>query len=134
MRGGNNGSVLGVGAHKLFGSRGRGKAGWSVSVPLLPRAAVLAGDKLFAAGSPDPELAELKEIKDRRRKLKVGAELMEKRGLPKGGELWVLSAADGKKLHSLKLPAPPVFDGMAAAGGRLYLSTQDGYVRCFGKK
>ncbi|MHC4914522.1 MAG: outer membrane protein assembly factor BamB family protein, partial [Planctomycetota bacterium] len=134
MRDGNNGSVMGVGAHKLFASRGRGKEAWSASVPLLLRAAVLAGDKLFAAGSPDPDLAELKEIKDVRRKLKVGAELFEKSGLPEGGELWVLSAADGKKLSSLKLPAGPVFDGMAAAGGRLYLSTQDGYLRCFGAR
>jgi hypothetical protein len=29
--------------------------------------------------------------------------------------------------------AAPVFDGMAAAGGRLYLSTVDGAVVCLGK-
>jgi outer membrane protein assembly factor BamB len=134
MRGRDDGSLMGAGAHRLFGSKGKGQPGWSVTVPLLPRAAVLAGKHFFAAGSPDPELAELKEIKDYRRRLKLGAELMEKRGLPQGGELWVLSAADGKKLHTLKLAAPPVFDGMAAAGGKLYLSTQDGKLRCFGKK
>ena len=40
---------------------------------------------------------------------------------------------DGTKLSELKLDAPPVFDGMAAAGGKLYLSCLDGKLRCFGK-
>jgi len=50
----------------------------------------------------------------------------------KGGELWAVSAADGKKLESLKLESPPVYDGMSAALGRLYISTADGKLRCFG--
>jgi hypothetical protein len=29
------------------------------------------------------------------------------------------------------LDAPPVFDGMAAANGRLYVVTTDGKVACF---
>jgi hypothetical protein len=32
------------------------------------------------------------------------------------------------------MPAPPVWDGMAAAGGRLFISTSDGYVVCMGKR
>ncbi len=49
----------------------------------------------------------------------------------KGGALWAVSAADGKRLAEHKLESPPVFDGMIAAGGRLYMSTRDGKVRCF---
>ncbi|UCG17830.1 MAG: PQQ-binding-like beta-propeller repeat protein [Phycisphaerales bacterium] len=28
--------------------------------------------------------------------------------------------------------APPVYDGLIAAGGSLYLSTTDGTIHCFG--
>ena len=52
----------------------------------------------------------------------------------KGGWLWAVSAADGKKLSEIKLDVPPVFDGMVAAGGRLFLAAQDGRVLCFDKR
>ena len=45
--------------------------------------------------------------------------------------MWAVSAADGKKLAEQKLDSPPVFDGLIAAGGRLYLATTDGRVLCF---
>ena len=50
----------------------------------------------------------------------------------RGGQLLVFSAADGKKLASYELGAMPTFDGMAAAKGRLYLTTTDGKVLCLG--
>ncbi len=50
-----------------------------------------------------------------------------------GGGLIVFAAADGKKLAALDIPAP-VWDGVAAAGGCLYVSTRDGRVICLGKK
>jgi hypothetical protein len=52
----------------------------------------------------------------------------------KGGLLWALSAADGRKLADHPLDAPPVWSGLAAAAGRLYMTTTDGKVRCFGPK
>jgi outer membrane protein assembly factor BamB len=48
----------------------------------------------------------------------------------KGATLWAVATADGQKLAEVPLPSPPVFDGMAAAGGRLVLSTTDGTVVC----
>jgi hypothetical protein len=48
-----------------------------------------------------------------------------------GGVLWVASAEDGKKLAELKLDAPPAWDSLAAADGRLFLCTQDGHVLCY---
>lgn len=51
----------------------------------------------------------------------------------KGGLLWLASARDGRKLAELKLQAPPVWDGMAAAGGRLYVSCTDGRLLCLGR-
>jgi PQQ-like domain len=51
-----------------------------------------------------------------------------------GGILWAASAATGEKLAEYKLDAAPVWDSMAVAGGRLYIATQDGKLRCFGEK
>ena len=45
--------------------------------------------------------------------------------------LWALSSEDGKKLGACKLISLPVFDGMIAAYGRLYMATTDGKVVCF---
>ena len=44
--------------------------------------------------------------------------------------LAAVSTADGQRLAEQKLPASPVYDGMSAAGGRLYLSLTDGSVLC----
>jgi outer membrane protein assembly factor BamB len=134
LQGRDDGSLLGIGSHKLFASKKRGQNLWSLAVPLVPRAAVLAGANFYVAGRPDPELPELKGLKDKRRRRKLGAELMAKRNLPKNGELWVLSAKDGTKSQVIPLPTPPVFDGMAVTGGRLYLTTLDGVLHCFGRK
>ena len=49
-----------------------------------------------------------------------------------GARLWAVSADDGAKLAERDLGAPPVSDGMAAAGGRLIISLTDGNVVCFG--
>ena len=49
------------------------------------------------------------------------------------GRLFALAAADGKRLSVHDTPAP-VWDGLAAAGGRLYLSTRSGEVICLGAK
>jgi len=51
----------------------------------------------------------------------------------KAGRLRAFAIADGKKLAERNLPAP-VWDGLAAAHGRLYLSTQSGDLICVGKK
>ena len=45
-----------------------------------------------------------------------------------GGRLWAVSAVDGKKLGELRLKGLPVWDGLIAAGGSLYVTTTDGRV------
>ncbi len=52
----------------------------------------------------------------------------------KGGRLLVVSAADGTIKSELKLTSAPVPDGLAAASGRLLMSTVDGKLTCFGAK
>jgi hypothetical protein len=46
----------------------------------------------------------------------------------KGARLVAVSAVDGKKLSDTPLEYPPIFDGMIAAGSRLFVSLEDGSV------
>ena len=108
---------------------------WTIDVPIHARAMVLADKTLFIAGPPaiaDEDKAVDKFLDPQTRK-----ELADERDSfegRKGAVLRTVSAADGKKLSELRLDAPPVWDGMAAAGGRLYLATVDGKLHCLGKK
>ena len=101
--------------------------------PLLVRAMALAGDRLYVAGPPD--LVDEREAWGRstdpeiREKLKAQSEALKG---AYGGLLWVVSARTGEKLSELKLDVVPVFDGLIAAHGRLYLSTLSGEVLCLG--
>ena len=91
---------------------------WSVDLAMRPRAMVRAGDRLVLGGVPnvidpnDPYAA------------------YEGR---KGGLVRIMSAGDGGTSGQYQLPSPPVWDGMAVAAGRLYLSTSDGSVLSMGK-
>ena len=80
---------------------------------------VLAGEKLFVAGPPDvvPEDDPLAAYEGRA-----------------GAVLGAVSAEEGKKLNVLQLETPPVFDGLIAAGNRLYMSNKKGEVLCFEKE
>ena len=46
------------------------------------------------------------------------------------GLLLAVSTADGRPLARSPLPSTPVWDGMAAAGGRLFVATRDGKILC----
>ena len=88
-------------------------------MPVRIVAMVVAGQTLFVAGSPDtvPPDDPWAAFDGR-----------------KGGVLWAVAAADGKKLAEHKLADPPVFDGMAAAGGRIYIATRNGRLVCLAAK
>jgi outer membrane protein assembly factor BamB len=88
---------------------------WSVQVPLRVQAMVVAKSKLFVAGTPDVVDSEDPWAAFEGRK---------------GGVLWSVSTSDGRKLAEHALDNPPVFDGMAVARERLYISTTDGSLVC----
>jgi outer membrane protein assembly factor BamB len=92
---------------------------WQVKIPLTGKAMALADDVLFVAGTPAvfPE-GDLPKAYEGRM----------------GGVLWAASASTGEKTAQRKLEAPPVWDGMAAANGRLFVSLQDGNVICLGAR
>jgi hypothetical protein len=48
--------------------------------------------------------------------------------------LLAISASDGTELARYQLDSIPVFDGMAAAYGRLYVSMENGNLLCLGEK
>ena len=107
---------------------------WSHEQPgVIARATVLADKTLFVAGPPD--LLDEEAAVARRWDEDVQKQLVEQDAAllgRRGATLWSVAADDGEKLAELKLESMPVWDGMAAARGRLYLATVDGKVRCYG--
>jgi outer membrane protein assembly factor BamB len=90
---------------------------WSNRADLEARAMVLAGDTLFVAGPLGDTHNSLDAFHGQA-----------------GIRLRAMSTRDGSVLRELELDAMPVFDGLAGASGKLYLSTKDGQVRCLGDK
>jgi len=107
------------------------KASWERSLPLLTRGMVLSGQTLFVAGPPDVFPCATEDVHPYH---VVSAEALREQEAAlagkRGGLLMAVSAGDGRTLSRWELDHPPVFDGMAAAGGRLYLSTTGGRVVC----
>ncbi len=103
--------------------------------PVLARAMVLADRTLFVAGPPDvsdevrafykPDDPEVHDALLRQEAA------FENRS---GGLLLAVSATDGKELARYPLDSVPVWDGMAAARGQLFLATMDGKVVCLGPR
>ena len=108
---------------------------WTKEIPLFVRAMVMADDKLFIAGPAD--IIDENEIRKRlgtgetQKRLRKQVEAYAGK---KGAMLWVVSASDGQKRAELDLDELPVFDGMAAAYERLYMTTVEGNVLFMEKK
>jgi hypothetical protein len=103
--------------------------------PLQVRAMVLAGKILFIAGPPDivdeeDTFFELDDA-DVLAKLANQSELFKGK---EGGIMWAISTKNGKKLSEYKLDSLPVWDGMVASGGKLYMATINGEVACYSGK
>jgi len=90
---------------------------WSCELPLNVRAMVLADKTLFIAGPYGDAVRSADAFTGKR-----------------GVRLAAASTADGKLLANYQIAALPVFDGLVAANGRLYLAMQDGSVACFGNQ
>ncbi|MCP4644086.1 MAG: PQQ-binding-like beta-propeller repeat protein [bacterium] len=89
---------------------------WERTLPFFVRAMVLAQDTLFIAGPPDAGHTSEEALASLRGE--------------RGALLWAVSAADGAQLAEMEMDSPPVFDGMAVAYGRIYMTTMDGRVVC----
>lgn len=98
---------------------------WAHRVPVLARAMVLADDTLLVAGPPDT----VRDVPHEPARVNPLADALE---TEREGRLLAVSASDGETLADYELESPPVFDGMAVANQRLYLSTKMGQVICMG--
>ena len=87
---------------------------WEVQSPLQIRAMLMADQYLFMAGWPDS--------------VTIGQDT--RKEIQEATQLVVLSRRGGKKLAEYPLDAQPVFDGMAAAYGRLYVPLKNGRIVC----
>jgi len=105
---------------------------WSVTQPPLhARAMILAGRTLFVAGPPD--VLDEDDAYQRPNDPQVVAQTKEQDAAyegRRGAMLIGVSAATGQRLFKLDLPAPPVWDGMAAAQGKVFLSDREGSLTC----
>ena len=45
-------------------------------------------------------------------------------------ELWRINADSGEVIETLKLTTGPVFDGLIAAGARVFISLENGTLGC----
>jgi outer membrane protein assembly factor BamB len=91
---------------------------WTRQLPMLARAMVTTDELVFVAGTPD-----VFESED------PTAALIGK----SGGLLRIVDQTNGQTRSELTLASPPVWDGMAAADGRLFMATLDGKVVSYGK-
>jgi len=106
---------------------------WTSQVPLLVTAMVVADKTMFIAGPPDIIRTEEK-LGEGALTLKNPQEAPASWQGKKGSLLRAVSIIDGKKLTEYNLESTPVWDGMAATNGRLYLSMKNGRILCFSKK
>jgi outer membrane protein assembly factor BamB len=107
---------------------------WRKDIPLIARAMVKAADVLFVAGPPDVIDEEKTFQRQVRRDPKIAAQLAEQDAAldgKQGGILRAVSVSDGETLADYRTDSLPVWDGLVAAKGRLYLATTSGHVVCY---
>jgi len=92
-------------------------AQWRANLQVRPRALLKSGDYLYIGGMPGA-----RDKKDARAAFEGH----------RGGLISIASAQDGSKVAELRVAAPVVWDGMAAAHGRLFASTEGGTLTCWG--
>ena len=111
--------VMDIGAEKGRGFSRTELPIWSKRIPIRVHGMLLAREHLYLAGPPDllPEQGAYEAM--------IGK---------KGALFRVVSTSDGSTLAEFKMDEVPVFDGLIAAGDRLYMSTMDGTLICLGQE
>jgi outer membrane protein assembly factor BamB len=99
---------------------------WSQPQELIVRALALAGDRLVVAGPVDVGEKAAGELA-----YENETDALAALAGRKGSYLHIVSAADGQSRSAQELPAPPVFDGLSVARGKIYVSLKNGDVACY---
>jgi len=100
---------------------------WTARVPVYVRAMVLAENALFVAG---PKHIMEDETADDPHTLAEQTDWFKGK---KGAQVHAVSPKSGEILATTRLASPPVFDGMIAADGKLYVSTMANSLTCLGE-
>ena len=98
----------------------------------MAKAMVLANDRLFLAGPRD--VVDEKKMWGRSNEPVFQEKMAEQAAQLKGergGVMQVFSKKGGKKLAEHELEYLPAFDGLIAAEGSLYMTTENGSVVCY---
>jgi outer membrane protein assembly factor BamB len=102
---------------------------------VMAKAMVLANDHLFIAGPRDvadeKALWGLSNEEGFKAVMHQQADWLKGRN---GGVMQVFSKKNGKKLAEMELDQLPAFDGLVAAEGKLYMTTVNGSIICYGGK
>jgi len=111
--------VMDIGAEKGRGFSRTELPIWSEKVPIRAHGMLVAREHLYLAGPPDlsPEEGAYEAMIGKR-----------------GATFRVVSTSDGSALAEFEMKEVPVFDGLIAAGDRLYMCTMDGTLICLGGK
>jgi hypothetical protein len=106
---------------------------WSIREPALyARSVIKAGEVIVAAGVPKVlDENALHESPDDEKLLAAAVEQQTALDGGRGGVMLVVNAATGEVVEQRKVASGPVWDGVAAAGGRLYMATMDGKLVCW---
>ncbi|MEW6306842.1 MAG: PQQ-binding-like beta-propeller repeat protein [Verrucomicrobiota bacterium] len=110
---------------------------WNRTVPIFTRAMAMAGNLIFVSGPPDNIDEEYAFERMTQKDQGILKELAEQDAAldgKRGAIMWAVSTDGGKMATEFKMDSPPVWDGMAVAQGRLYVSSVDGKVTCYGRK
>jgi hypothetical protein len=109
---------------------------WTCPISIYGRAMAVAGDTVLVAGPPD-FIDEESAFQNLTKKDSAIGEKLLKQELAledkSGGSVMTYSTS-GDLRKEIHLESSPVWDGMIVAQGRIYISSLDGKVRCFGKE
>jgi hypothetical protein len=102
---------------------------WETNIPLLATSLTATKNAVYTAGPPNMFEAKAASGEGALKLTDSATALAAWQG-KKGGILYGASISDGKKLVQMELPAPTVFDGMAAANESIFLALRNGEVVC----
>jgi hypothetical protein len=111
--------VMDIGAEKGRGYSRTELPAWSRRIPIRAHGLLGARNHLYVAGPPDltPQEGAYEAMLGKR-----------------GAVFHIISKADGSTLEEFEMDEVPVFDGLIAMDNRLFMSTMDGTLICFGAK
>ncbi|MDB4645139.1 hypothetical protein OAF37_03685, partial [Rubripirellula sp.] len=110
---------------------------WTEDVPIYVRSMLLSGGRLFIVGPPDiiDEESTFQKLTEKDEQVqKLLAEQDRVLNGTDGSLLLSVNIDTGKIEDRIELTSLPAWDSLAGAEGKLFLSTLDGSVICFGSE